>query len=152
VLVRQGKYAEAEAMQQQALQVRNKVLGPEHPDTLASVSEFGWVLVRLGKYAEAEAMQQQALQVRNKVLGPEHPDTLASVSEFGWVLVRLGKYAEAEAMHQQALQPRDISPVLRVRGVRQVEEMSLCKLRLIGFQRPCLSVYTAVGVYALEDN
>jgi hypothetical protein len=96
-------------------------------------------------------MHQQALQVR-KVLGPEHPDTLASVSEFGCVLVRLGKYAEAEAMHQQALQPRDISPVLRVRGVRQVEEMSLCKLRLIGFQRPCLSVYTAVEVYALEDN
>ena len=33
VLFRQGKYEEAEAMHQRALQGREKVLGPEHPHT-----------------------------------------------------------------------------------------------------------------------
>ncbi|KAF1949112.1 hypothetical protein CC80DRAFT_555727, partial [Byssothecium circinans] len=38
VLERQGKYEEAEAMHQRALEGREKVLGREHPDTLTSVS------------------------------------------------------------------------------------------------------------------
>jgi len=36
VLEQQGKYEEAEQMQRQTLDPREKVLGEEHPDTLAS--------------------------------------------------------------------------------------------------------------------
>jgi Tfp pilus assembly protein PilF len=57
VLERQGKYEEAEAMHRQALRGYEKVLGPEHPDTLTSVNNVGLVLERQGKYKEAEAMR-----------------------------------------------------------------------------------------------
>jgi hypothetical protein len=40
----QGKYDEAEAMQQRALEGREKALGREHPHTLTSVSQLGTVL------------------------------------------------------------------------------------------------------------
>jgi hypothetical protein len=43
-------------MQQRALEGYEKVLGREHPNTLASVSQLGSVLERQGEYDEAEAM------------------------------------------------------------------------------------------------
>ncbi len=43
------------------IKAREKVLGPEHPDTLAIVSSLGLVLERQGKYDEADAMHQRAL-------------------------------------------------------------------------------------------
>ena len=39
-LGRQGKFAEAERMQQEVLDLRRRVLGPEHPNTLATVNNL----------------------------------------------------------------------------------------------------------------
>jgi tetratricopeptide (TPR) repeat protein len=103
-LYRRGEYAAAEQIGRAAVEAMEKVLGPEHPDTLASVSNLGSMLEGLGKYKEAEAMHRRTLEVMEKVLGPEHQHTLISVSKLGFVLQELGKYKEAEAMHRQALE------------------------------------------------
>ncbi|KAH8745064.1 Tetratricopeptide repeat-domain-containing protein [Hyaloscypha finlandica] len=55
-LFKQGKYAKAEAMHQQTLQLREKALGKEHPDTLISMKNLADSLRQKGKYAEAEAI------------------------------------------------------------------------------------------------
>jgi tetratricopeptide (TPR) repeat protein len=99
-----GEYAAAEEISRDALDGREKVLGPEHPDTLTSVNNLGSVLERQGKYEEAEAMHRRALKGREKVLGLEHPDTLTSVNNLGLLLESQGKYEEAEAMHRRALE------------------------------------------------
>ncbi|OCK86963.1 TPR-like protein [Cenococcum geophilum 1.58] len=103
-LYQRGEYAAAEQIGRAAVEAMEKVLGPEHTDTLASVSELSSALERLGKYKEAEAMHQRALEGSEKVLGPEHRGTLIIVSELGSVLEILGKYKEAEAMHRRALE------------------------------------------------
>ena len=46
-------------MHRQTLELSRKVLGPEHPDTLKSMSELGSVLSSQGKYVEAEQMHRQ---------------------------------------------------------------------------------------------
>jgi tetratricopeptide (TPR) repeat protein len=102
-----GRYGEAEVVFRNVLEMREGACGPEHADTLTSVSQLGSVLARQGKYEEAEAMHRRALQGYEKVLGLEHPDTLTSVSQLGSVLARQGKYEEAEAMHRRALQGRE---------------------------------------------
>ncbi|KAL8766753.1 MAG: hypothetical protein Q9194_006182 [Teloschistes cf. exilis] len=84
-----GKYEEAEPMNRRALDGRDKVLGKEHPDTLASVSSLASVLRNQGKYEEAEPMNRRALDGRDKVLGKEHPNTLTSVSNLASVLQRI---------------------------------------------------------------
>ncbi|KAK4652643.1 hypothetical protein QC762_0075260 [Podospora pseudocomata] len=99
-----GKYKEAEQMHRQELQLREKVLGKEHPDTLTSMDNLAIVLDSQGKYEEAERMHRQALQLREKVLGKEHPDTLTSMDNLALVLHSQGKYEEAEQMHRQELQ------------------------------------------------
>jgi len=75
-----GNYSKAEAMNQQALQLKEKVLGKEHPDTLGSMNNLASSLRRQGKFAEAETIDRQTLQLKVKVLGKEHPDTLGSIN------------------------------------------------------------------------
>ncbi|KAG7402978.1 Kinesin light chain [Fusarium oxysporum f. sp. rapae] len=99
-----GRYNEAELINRQALEAREKVLGQEHPDTLTSVNNFGLVLQYQGKYEEAEQMSRRALEGLEKVLGREHRDTLTSVNTLGLVLQHQGKYDEAEQMNRRALE------------------------------------------------
>ena len=60
-------------MHRQTLELREKVLGPEHPDTLTSMNNLAEVLTDQGKYEAAEEMHRQVLELREKVLGLEHP-------------------------------------------------------------------------------
>jgi hypothetical protein len=55
-------------MNQLALNGREKVLGPEHPDTLTSFSNIAGVLWSQGKYKAAMRMNQRALDMKQKVL------------------------------------------------------------------------------------
>jgi tetratricopeptide (TPR) repeat protein len=99
-----GKYQEAEQMYRQVLELREKVLGRDHPFTIASMNNFACTLDNLGKYKEAEAMYQQVFELLEKVLGREHPFTIASIDNLGVVLGRLERLEEAETMHRQALE------------------------------------------------
>jgi hypothetical protein len=54
-------------MHRRALEVREKMLGPEHPDTLTSADNLGSILERQGKYEEAEAMHRRNLKGREKL-------------------------------------------------------------------------------------
>jgi tetratricopeptide (TPR) repeat protein len=99
-----GQYVEAEAMCRQTLQLRETVLGRDHPDTLASMNNLATSLRQRGKYVEAEAMCRQTLQLRETVLGRDHPDTLVSMNHLATSLRQRGKYVEAEALDRQTLQ------------------------------------------------
>jgi eukaryotic-like serine/threonine-protein kinase len=52
----EGKYAQAEALDSQTLEIRRRALGPEHPDTLMSVQNLADVYGLQGKYAQAESL------------------------------------------------------------------------------------------------
>lgn len=101
-LHRQGAYFDAEAMRRRAFVRRAKMIGPEHPYTLASANQLGLVLDSQEKYEEAEAMYRQGLEVREKLLGPENLDTINSVNNIGHLLRKQGKFAMAEAMYRRA--------------------------------------------------
>ena len=58
---------------ERALIIREKVLGPEHPDTAASLSNLAKLLREQGDFAGARPLLERALSIREKVLGPEHP-------------------------------------------------------------------------------
>ncbi|MCH6578498.1 MAG: CHAT domain-containing protein, partial [Proteobacteria bacterium] len=50
---RQGKYAEAEPLHKRALAIREKALGPEHPDVATSLNNLAELYKAQDKYAEA---------------------------------------------------------------------------------------------------
>jgi tetratricopeptide (TPR) repeat protein len=103
VLDDQGHSSEAETILRDVVNVREQVIGPEHPDTLRSRNNLANALWGEGKYAEVEAEYRAVLKLEEKVLGPEHPDTLRSRNNLAMALSGEGKYAEAEAENRAVL-------------------------------------------------
>jgi eukaryotic-like serine/threonine-protein kinase len=101
-----GLYPEAAKQLEGALDLRRRVLGREHPDTLRSMTNLAHVYWGEGKYAQAEALGNEALPTMRRVLGPEHPDTLRSMNDLAMVYTGEGKFAQAEALDSQILQIR----------------------------------------------
>jgi tetratricopeptide (TPR) repeat protein len=106
-LANDGRYNEAETPFRQAMEMRERMLGEEHPDTLMSVSNLALVLHYQSKYEEAEIMNRRALNGRERVLGLLHPSTLRSATGLALTLQCLGKYEEAEAMNRRALSGKE---------------------------------------------
>src|SRR5882672_4833709 len=79
-LYKEGKYDEAIPIAKQALEIREKALGPEHPSTATSLNSLAVLYVSMGAYAKAEPLYQRALKIKEKALGPEHPGTALSLN------------------------------------------------------------------------
>ncbi len=88
-----GLYLAAKPLLKRALEGFERVLGPEHPHTLVSVSNLAGLLYHQGDYAGAAALYRRALEASERVLGPEHPDTLNSVNNLADLFNTQGDYA-----------------------------------------------------------
>jgi tetratricopeptide (TPR) repeat protein len=98
-----GQYAEAMPLFQQALTIREKGLGPEHPDVAQSLNNLAELYRTQGKYAEAEPLHRRALAIQEQALGPAHPDVARSLNNLAELYRAQGKYAEAEPLYRRAL-------------------------------------------------
>jgi tetratricopeptide (TPR) repeat protein len=98
----EGKYAEAEVVLTRALDIRRRVLGADHPDTIKSMNSLASVYRSQGKIAEAETLLTSVLEARRRVLGPAHPDTTSVMTMLGEVRLQQKKYAEAEVLLREA--------------------------------------------------
>ena len=106
-LSKQGHYKEAESIHRRCLELRERVLGRDHEDTLRSINELAYVLRKQGKYVDAEVLLRRCLKLRERVLGEEHKDTLISIYMLAYVLHEQGKYVDAEAFFRQCLKLRE---------------------------------------------
>ncbi|KAG7423240.1 Nephrocystin-3 [Fusarium oxysporum f. sp. raphani] len=106
-LLFRGEYTTAEEVVRMSAEAREKVLGKEHKDTLASMNNLASTLQGQGKYEEAEKMHRQTLEVSNMVLGKEHPSTLTSMNNLALALQGQGKYEEAVKIHRQTLNVKE---------------------------------------------
>jgi tetratricopeptide (TPR) repeat protein len=93
-------------MHREVVEVKERVLGKENPDTLTSMNNLASVLRDQGKYPEAEQMYREVMEVKERVLGKEQPSTLTSTNNLASVLSDQGKYREAEQMHREELEVR----------------------------------------------
>ncbi len=98
-----GLYSRAQPLLERSVEIRRRVLGPEHPDTLKSMNDLATDLDGSGHYAEAEKLEREALDISRHVLGPEHPDTLRLMSNLANTLWQEGHYPEAEKLNRETL-------------------------------------------------
>jgi tetratricopeptide (TPR) repeat protein len=101
-----GRYEQAEQLFQQCLDIKNRVYGPDHPDTLSSVEEVAIVFQYQGRYEAAEPLLQRVLDTRTNALGPDHSDTLSSVNNLAALHQHQGKYDAAGPLYQRVLKAR----------------------------------------------
>ena len=93
----------AQSLQQRSLEIRQRVLGPEHPDTVASMVSLAVVLADEGRSADAEKLYRDALDIQRRALGPENRNTLNSMSNLASTLSDEGHSAEAEKILRETL-------------------------------------------------
>jgi hypothetical protein len=80
------------------LEIRERVQGSEHPETLLAMSNLAAYRVESGGFSEAEALYRRCLASRQKVLGPMHPETLSTMDNLSGALRKKGALAESESI------------------------------------------------------
>ena len=88
---------------EEALAIREKILGPDHTLTLEGLDCLSIFYWDQGRYREAEALCLRALAGLEKRLGPDHLATLETINHLGTLSVRLEDFERAEAFYLRAL-------------------------------------------------
>ncbi|KIY04017.1 uncharacterized protein Z520_00709 [Fonsecaea multimorphosa CBS 102226] len=91
-----GRWQKAKELSVQLVEVRKRVLGPSHPNTLLSIVKMATILSALGKYEEAEMMVRETLPVAEEMVGKDHTFTLNMMNNLAVATIGLGKFEEAE--------------------------------------------------------
>jgi tetratricopeptide (TPR) repeat protein len=99
--------AQATRVGQRLLADHERVLGPDHPDTLQSRNNLAIAYQAAGRTEEAIGLHEQTLATRERILGPDHPDTLASRNNLANAYQEAGRAGEAIGLHEQTLAARE---------------------------------------------
>ena len=79
------------------------LLGPDHPDALASRNNLAGAYESVGRLTEATALYEQVLADSIRVLGEDHPNTLASRNNLAHAYHAGGRFTEAIALFERVL-------------------------------------------------
>jgi tetratricopeptide (TPR) repeat protein len=77
LLLELDRPTQAEPLLRQALRIRTRLSGPEHPALAASLKNLGRAYNALGDTILANILYQRALAIYEQKLGVDHPDTIA---------------------------------------------------------------------------
>jgi CHAT domain-containing protein/Tfp pilus assembly protein PilF len=101
------KFADAISLAQRVLSIREKVLGPDHPDVARSLSNLATFYTDQDRYADAEPLFKRSLSIREKVLGSSHLDVATSLVDLAGLYREQGRYADAEPLYRRSLNIRE---------------------------------------------
>jgi len=96
----------AEKLLVQVMEIRKKVLGADHPDTLRSIGNLANTYANQRRWNRAEQLEIQVVDMMKKVLGAEHPDTLRSMGNLAGTYADQGRWNEAEQLQVQVMDMR----------------------------------------------
>ena len=102
-LYQQGCYNDAIPIAENALTIRERVLGSRHADVATILNNLAMLYLSLGNYAQAEPMCKRALRIMKRSFGFGHPNVAVSLNNLAGVYHGLGDYVKAEALYKRAL-------------------------------------------------
>jgi eukaryotic-like serine/threonine-protein kinase len=100
---KQGEYEQARALVEEALAIRERVLGPEHASVLGSINTLGLVASDTGRYNDARELFERGLERGEKALGADHPNLAKFINNLAKIAYLRGDYAGARASFERAL-------------------------------------------------
>ena len=104
ILQGRGDLAGAQRQTERALQIDEKVYGPDHPNVATEASNLGLILKERGDLAGAQRHAERALQIDEKVYGSDHPKVAIRAGNLGLILQDRGDLAGAQRQTERALQ------------------------------------------------
>ena len=107
VLDRSARHSEALKLSEQALEIRERVLGPDHSDVATSMQGVAIQHLLNGDREKSETLFKRALDLRKKVSGTDHPEVARTLNGLATIYRDRGDYPAAEASYKQALEIRE---------------------------------------------
>ena len=83
--------------------VREKALGPDHPDVAESLDNLGLLYTGQARYADAEPLYKRSLVITEKALGPTHAEVGTILNNLAALYQFQHRYVEAEPLQKRAL-------------------------------------------------
>jgi tetratricopeptide (TPR) repeat protein len=102
-----GELRQAQPLAKRALAIRQRVLGPGHPDTAESLNNLAMVRWGQGEAADARRLFERALAIQERALGFDHPHTADSLNNLALVLRDQGELTAARPISERALAIRE---------------------------------------------
>jgi serine/threonine-protein kinase len=103
VAQRQGRYAEAERMFDEALAIAADGLRPTHRYTLGTQRSLACLLIETGRYSEAAGILEQILAAERTKFREPHPDIGLTLHHLGAAYLGLGDYGRADGTLRLAI-------------------------------------------------
>jgi tetratricopeptide (TPR) repeat protein len=79
----------------EAIRLRERALGPDHPDVAQSLHNLALLYGSQRQYADAERLYQRSLAIREKALGGDHLDVAWSLNNLARLYYDQGRYANS---------------------------------------------------------
>lgn len=98
-----GKFPESRSSLMRALQIRERVLGPESLAVAETLSFLAASYDDAGDYASGEPLHLRVLKIKEKALGPDHPKVAFELAELGASYLEMGDDFRAEEVDRRAL-------------------------------------------------
>ncbi len=95
-----GRPRAAEPLLVRALDIKRRILGAMHEETLLTLTELAAVYAVTERTVEAEALYLEGLVGLRAVLGDNHRWTLYATGGLGDLYTQQGRYVEAEPLHR----------------------------------------------------
>lgn len=98
-----GRYAAGEPHARRSVELRERVLGPDHPAVAADVAALASLVDARGRLEEAAALYDRALVVFRRALGPASAEVGLNLGNLAALRQRQGRVEEAERLYGDAL-------------------------------------------------
>jgi len=98
-----AQYAEGEPIYQNALALHERLLGPDHPEIVQTLSGLASLYYEQGKYGQAEPLYQRALVMCEQAQGMSHVEVGKILNELALLYDAQGRYEQGEPLYRRAL-------------------------------------------------
>uniref|UniRef100_A0A8C9PN48 Kinesin light chain n=1 Tax=Spermophilus dauricus TaxID=99837 RepID=A0A8C9PN48_SPEDA len=109
---KRGRYREAEPLCQRALEIREKVLGADHPDVAKQLNNLALLCQNQGKFEDVERHYARALSIYEALGGPHDPNVAKTKNNLASAYLKQNKYEQAEELYREILRREGLPPPL----------------------------------------
>ena len=103
----------------QYLEIKEKVLGPTHPDIIAVEINLGKLYFKMGKYDQAESLFKKVIDAKEKLINPPYQEIIVTQNNLAETYFKWGKLSDSVSLYNKSIsiieKAKEISPYTIIR-------------------------------------
>jgi eukaryotic-like serine/threonine-protein kinase len=99
-----GLYDPAKRLLENALALRRRVYGSEHPEVVSTLFQLAYLHRIEGRFALAEPLYRESLATQRRLYDDDHPEVIGALNGLAFLLRGRGDFAPAESVYREALE------------------------------------------------